>query len=185
MRSLPRRWYHRLAERRDGPLSAHRATARLSAYVYGNILALAAVVVATPTSVEHGTAVVVVIGTGVTTFFAHVFAEFIAHATISADDTTPHEERRLLALEELRDAVPIASSATFPALILLSGMFDILESGWAVLIAGAIIVVRIASVPLVAERVRGNPLSLRVLVAGLATAGVAALVVLLKVLIGH
>ena len=46
-------------------------------------------------------------------------------------------------------------------------------------------VLRIASVPIVVERVRGNEVSVKVIVAGIGTAALAAVVVLLKVLLAH
>ena len=60
-----------------------------------------------------------------------------------------------------------------------------LPTAWAHGLAGAVVVLRIASVPIVVERVRGNRVSMRVIVAGVATAGLAAVVVLLKVLLAH
>ena len=102
-------------------MSPARAARRLSAYVYGNILVLAAVAASTPDSIEHGTAAVLVLATAGTTFLAHVFADFVAGSRIPEvyGDAT-EEQRRFTALEELRDAVPILSSGTFPALMLVS-----------------------------------------------------------------
>lgn len=190
------RGYRRLTERADGPLSRERATARLSAYVYGNILALGAVVVATPLSIADGEAAFLVAATGATTFVAHVFAEFVAHSGFDpADDEEDAADdggvnhatarQREHALAELRDATPIASSATFPSLALMLGWLGVLPSGWAFGIAGGIIVVRIASVPMVTTRIRGVPLTPRVLLIGLLTAAVAAVIVLVKVTLTH
>lgn len=182
----PGRAYRRLTRRRGGPLTPARASARLSAYVYGNILTLAAVVAVSQHSVETGTAALVVVGTTATTFLAHIFAEFVASSNIP--EATAHlseTERRDDGRNELRDAAPIASSGSIPALILALGWLEVLPAWWAQLGAGAVVVVRIAIVPGVTERVRGNPPSLRVFVGGVATAAIAAVIVGLKIAIGH
>ncbi|MFT4127410.1 MAG: hypothetical protein QM662_14425 [Gordonia sp. (in: high G+C Gram-positive bacteria)] len=179
-------WRGVLIERKGGPLPPARAAARLAAYLYGNILVLASVVVASAHSIIDGTAALLVLGTGVTTYAAHVFAELIAHGNIpeahGAGDSAGL--RRILG-DELRDAVPIASSAIGPALVLGLGYHALIPTQAAHLVAGAVVVVRIASVPLVTERVRGNAVGPRVLVAGLLTAALAALIVLLKTFLGH
>jgi hypothetical protein len=178
--------HQRLVRRRDGPITASRASARLSAYVYGNVLTLAAVVAAGQHAIETGTAALLVVGTTVTTLLAHVFAELVANSNIP--EAHPHHngsERRSIARAQFRDAIPIASSGAFPTLILMLAWLEVLPAWWAQLGAGAIIVVRIAMVRTVTERIRGNPPSFRVFLGGLATAAVAAVVVLLKVLVGH
>ncbi len=183
----PRTGLHRrLVARRDGPLTAERASARLSAYVYGNVLTLAAVAAASQHAIETGTAALLVVGTTVTTFLAHVFAEFVATSSIpEASAHHTESQRRSAARTEFRDAVPIASSGSLPAVILALGWLGVLPAWWAQLAAGIVIVVRIAMIRTVIERVRGNAPSFRVLVGGLATAAVAAAIVLLKVVVGH
>lgn len=177
-------FYRALAIRPQGPLPPERATARLSAYVYGNILALASVIVASPASIEHGTAAILVAGTGATTFVAHIFAEFVAHTCVSPPDGHVPEER-VHALAELRDAVPIASSAGLPSMVLALGWMGVLSAQWAFLLAGVLITIRIATVQIVTERLRGRPLTFRVFVAGLATAALAAMIVAAKFVVGH
>ncbi len=180
------RLYQRLVRRNGGPLTAQRASARLSAYVYGNVLTLAAVVATDQHATATGTAALVVVGTTVTTFLAHIFAEVVANANIP--EATAHHsdsERKNAARLEFRDAVPIASSGSVPAVILSLGWLGVLPAWWAELAAGAVVVFRIAIVPGVTERLRGNPPSFRVFLGGLATAAVAAVIVVLKVVIGH
>ncbi|MGV8874398.1 MAG: hypothetical protein ACOH2Q_17835 [Rhodococcus sp. (in: high G+C Gram-positive bacteria)] len=180
------RLYRRVVTRADGPLAPARAARRLSAYVYGNILILAAVAASTSASIEHGTAAVLVLATAGTTFLAHVFADFVAGSQIpEAHDDATDEQRKFKAVEELRDALPILSSGTFPALMLALGWLSVLPAQWAELAAGGVIVVRIASIQIVTQRIRGNPLTFRALLGGLATAAVAALIVLAKVFLGH
>lgn len=182
-------WYGIVTTRRGGPLPPHRAASRLSAYVYGNILVLASVAVANGHTIDEGTAALLVVGTGITTYIAHVFADVIAHATIpeghgQSADTDPGEFRESV-LDELRDAVPIVSSASWPAIILALGWLDAVPTQVAQLVAGGIVVIRIASIEIVSERVRGNRLTFRVLVAGLVTAALAAVIVVAKTYVGH
>ncbi|NMO00036.1 hypothetical protein HH308_02270 [Gordonia sp. TBRC 11910] len=179
------RGYRKLTERTDGPLTTARATARLSAYVYGNILALGAVVIATPESIADGDAALVVAATGATTFVAHVFSDFVAHGGLGSDDDTDAAGEREHALAELRDATPIATSATFPTLALVLGWLGLLPTAWAFTLAGGIVVFRIATVQMVAKRIRGVPLTPRVLLAGLLAAAFAAAIVALKVALTH
>lgn len=170
-------------------------------------MVLAALVTASAHAVENGEAVWLVLGTGLTTYIAHVFADLVAgssipeahgHSGSSAQDGGAHDEghpgsehppaddgARAHVLHELRDATPIISSAILPAIALALGWADVLPTAWAHGLAGAVVVLRIASVPIVVERVRGNRVSMRVIVAGVATAGLAAVVVLLKVLLAH
>lgn len=178
--------HRRLVARRDGPLTPERASARLSAYVYGNILTLAAVAATSQHAIETGTAALLVVGTTVTTFLAHVFAEFVANSTIpEASAHHSESQRRSAARTEFRDALPIASSGSLPAVILALAWLEVLPAWWAQLGAGAVVVVRIAMVRTVTERIRGNPPSFRVFLGGLAIAAVAAAIVLLKVAVGH
>lgn len=180
------RLYRRLVTRADGPLEPARAAKRLSAYVYGNILVLAAVAASTPSSIENGTAAVLVLATAVTTFLAHVFADFVASSQIpEAHGDATDEQRTFEAVEEFRDAVPILSSGTAPAVMLALGWLSVLPGQWSELLAGGVIVIRIATIQMVTERIRGNPLTFRAFLGGLATAAVAALIVLAKVFLGH
>lgn len=180
------RAYERLATRRAGPLPPARAAARLSAYVYGNILVLTAVVAASPASIDDGAAFVLVLATTVTTFLAHVFAEVVARSNIpeSVHGSTESEKKESV-LDEIRDAVPIASSGTVPSAILALAWLWILPTFWAQLIAGGVVVFRIATLQIVARRLRGKPLTFAVFVAGLATAAVAAVIVFAKVYFAH
>ncbi|MCX6470184.1 MAG: hypothetical protein NTW76_12830 [Corynebacteriales bacterium] len=176
----------RFLDRAAGPLSPERASARLSAYIYGTLLALAAVVVVGPAAIENGSAVLVVLGTTATTFLAHVFAEIVAGHSIP--EATAHLEepmRRRLALEELRDAVPIASAGAFPAFFLALGWLDVLNPTWALVLAGAGPILRMALVEIMIQRVRGQRATLRVLLGGIATAVVAAAIVAVKVILTH
>ena len=180
------RLYDRLVDRQGGPLTPGRAAARLSAYVYGNILVLTAVASASPASVENGAAFALVLATTCTTFLAHVFAELVARSNIpeSVHGSTESEKKATIS-DEIRDAVPIASSGTIPAMILALARLSILPSVWAQPLAAGAVVLRIAAIHTVAHRLRGRPLTFRALLAGLITAALAAVVVLVKVYLTH
>lgn len=185
-RVLETRAYRLAATRPTGPLPPMRAAARLAAYVYGNILVLTAVVAATPDAIDDGGAVLLVLTTATTTFVAHVFAEVVARSSIpEAVHGSTESEKKQSVLDEIRDAVPIASSGLFPAVVLALAWLWILPGFWAQLIAGGVGVFRIATLPIVAERLRGRPLTFRVLIAGLSTAVIAAVIVLVKVYTSH
>jgi hypothetical protein len=162
-----RSWYHR---RR--PLDSHEASRRLSAYVYGNILILAALV-PFQDDPEIGHAMVVVIGTALSTFIAHAFAEFLG------GDGSVHP-RALL-----RESMPILTTALVPLLLLWIARAGRMEAGPAVLVAEIVIIGRIASTGMVAARLRDEKSRVRVLLSGALVAGIALLIVLLKVSLTH
>jgi len=183
--ALARR-YGRLVRRAHGPLPPDRARARLSAYVYGTLLALAAVVVVDPPAIEDGTAVLIVVGTTATTFLAHVFAEIVAHRVIvDSEDDRPDRVRARAALEELRDALPIASSGAFPAFFLALGWLGALSTAWAYVLAGAGPIVRIAVAEVAVQRLQNRPMTMQLVLGALVTATVATAIVAIKVAVAH
>jgi hypothetical protein len=162
-----RAWYYR----RD-PLDEHAASRRLSAYVYGNILILAALVpFQDDTDVRH--AILVVIGTALSTFVAHAFAEFLGGGG------TVHPG------ELLRESLPILTTALVPLLFLLIARAGRLPAPTAVLIAELIIIGRIASTGMISARLRAERSRFRILLAGILVAAVALGIVLLKVALTH
>lgn len=162
-----RRWYQR---RR--PLGSHEASRRLSAYVYGNILILAALV-PFQEDADAGHATVVVIGTALSTFIAHAFSEYLG-----GDGSV--RPRALV-----RESMPILTTALVPLLLLGLTWVTNLDMSTAVLIAEVVLVVRIASTGMVAARLRDEKSRLRVLLAGVIVAAVALGIVLLKVALTH
>ena len=114
--ALRRRGVYRPHARRDRNL-VERVRSRVGAYVYGNILVLAAIIATSPESIADWTAVVYVVGTAATTFFGHVVAHRIGQSIGRSDD----EALRLHLAQEARDAVPIVSSGTGPAVLLALG----------------------------------------------------------------
>ena len=140
--------------------------------LYGNILILAALVpFQEDTDVRH--AMIVVIGTALSTFIAHAFSEFLG------GDGSVHP-RALL-----RESLPILTTALVPLLLLLISRVGRLEAGTAVLVAELVIIGRIASTGMVAARLRDEKSRLRVLLSGVLVAGTALLIVVLKVALTH
>lgn len=160
------------------PLSREAAASRISAYVYGNILVLAALVPITTSPQYVGIAIV--LGTALSTFIAHVFAESVSQSVRSGEQLTRAEQ-----IEELRDSVPILSSAVMPCLILLTAWFGWLEPRTAHLLAEVAVLVRIGSTIFVVRRLQGHKPNTRTAVAAVGLVLVATIVVIVKVVLTH
>lgn len=171
-------------------LPPERAARRVSAFAYGNILVLSVVVVAERQSVEEGWAAWLVLGTTISTFFAHIFAEWLSHSVIQRrpGETSGPEATSMNFREALRDALPIITSGTLPFIILLIGSFDLislLDPPGAQLWAAAIIIVRIGFLGLVVEGLQSRKVSWRTIASGLGVATVAAAITVIKVFLTH
>ncbi|MFI6309918.1 hypothetical protein ACIBEK_07285 [Nocardia fusca] len=75
MNSGSRTWLHRPLLSRRVPLDSDNAASRISAYIYGNILVLTALVPVV--SAEKYVGILLVLGTALSTFIAHSFAETV------------------------------------------------------------------------------------------------------------
>ncbi|TNM70279.1 hypothetical protein FHN55_00935 [Streptomyces sp. NP160] len=164
-------------------LDLERVRSRVSAYVYGNVLVLAAVVGCAPESVRSGRAVVIVLATMVTTYLAHVVAHRIGESV-----GRRQEEARLHLRAELRDALPIVTSGVLPALVLLVASLVGSEGtagAVAQLVAALVPVVRLAGTGSVTARMAAGGPSRSAFwsAVGLAVAG--SLIAVVKVLLTH
>lgn len=168
----------RLVPARRAPLSRDAAASRISAYVYGNVLVLAALVPLTTSRQYIGIAIV--LGTAFSTFLAHVFAESVSQSVRSARTLTGNER-----WEELRNSVPILSSALFPCLILLTAWVGWLEPRTAQLLAELVILVRIGSTVFVVQGLQGRPPGTSTVFAAVGMALLAAVVVAVKLVLTH
>lgn len=156
---------------------------RLSAFVYGNLLVLGALVGSRPESVLDGQAVVVVAVTTMTTYVAHVTADLVGEGLGRAVN-----DRRAHTLVELRDAVPIISSGGPPVLLLGAGAL-----GWltwigatgVLLTALAFVVVRLALTGWVAGRYSTGSSRRRAFWTGVGLAVVGLAVAVVKVAFTH
>jgi hypothetical protein len=159
-------------------VAADEAESRVSAYVYGNVLVLAAVVGASPAAVGSGTAVVLVVGTVLSTYVAHVLAHVIGALFGGGAG------RHAVAVE-LRDAVPIISSGITPALLLGATALGWPSEAWGQALSAAVLLARIAGTGIVYRRLRADVPLGRAWAVGALAAAVAAVVVVLKLTLTH
>jgi hypothetical protein len=159
-------------------LPPERKRARLTAYVYGNILVLAAVATATPHTIENGHAAVVVGATTVTTYLAHVLAHEVGDAVLNEQVETDRQE--------LRDALPIISSGSIPIVLLVAGaLTDRVDVGIAEFVAMGVVIFRLAATGTLVTRLGGAPSARRAAWGGFALAAIGVLIATLKVLFLH
>ena len=163
-----RRWFDRRT-----PLPTEVARHRTTAFIYGNILVLAAVVQVSLHPITGGS-VVTVLATAVTTFLAHVFADVI---------TSTWSWRTVL--HAARDSAPILTSGIIPAALLLLAPLLGFPSSLAVLFAELLLVARIALVGIVVARLRTEPTSSSTVLAGIALAVLGLIIVVTKVVLTH
>ncbi|WP_420750715.1 hypothetical protein [Rhodococcus sp. O3] len=163
---------------RSQPLDRSNAASRISAYIYGNILVLAALVPVVTDRQYVGIAIV--LGTTLSTFVAHVFAEAIGHSVRVGTPLTAAER-----WAEVRNSVPILSSAVMPCVILAIGWIGWLEPRTAQLLAEIAVLVRIGGIVFVIGRLNGKRPSKGWLTSAAVIMLVALSVVLTKVLLTH
>ncbi|NLV79913.1 MAG: hypothetical protein GXY65_11345 [Rhodococcus sp.] len=163
---------------RHRPLPERSASGRMSAYIYGNLIVLATLVPITTTSQYVGIAIV--LGTSFSTFLAHAFAEAVALSVHEGKELSRAER-----LGELRDSVPILSSAVMPCLILATAWVGWLEPRTAQILAEVTVLVRIASTVFVIQRLLGRRPTTSTVVAAAAIAVTATIVVVVKIALTH
>lgn len=161
-------------------LSSHDAAHRISAYTYGNILALGALVLVSPSDIEHGHALTVLLATGLTTYLAHFLAESQEHRLLRGDNLT-----RADLATALRNAVPIVSSTLTPAFFLALAALHLLPAKVSWYLAVLSLVGRLFSVGFVVARYRKESATFRTLLGGIIFAALALAVALLKALLTH
>ena len=162
-------------------LPVERVRSRVSAYIYGNIFVLAAIFATSPVSIAKWTAVTIVVATSATTFFAHVVALNIGQAIGRTDD----EVLRVHLAQEARDAVPIMTSGTGPAVLLALGAFGWLPPELSQLLAEAVVVLRLAATGIIVRRISGHDSPLAGLWSGFALAGIGVVIAALKYILTH
>jgi tellurite resistance protein TehA-like permease len=160
------------------PLDVEDSASRISAYVYGNILVLAALVPLHDASTTR--AALVVVGTVLSTFIAHAFAESVGRSARIGRPLTRAEH-----FEELRDSVPVLTSGVVPAAVVGLDALGVLEQQTALLLAELWVVSRIAGLGIVMTRLRGEKLSKDTLAACSLLAFAAIAVVAVKLVLTH
>jgi hypothetical protein len=161
--------------RRPPPID--EAADRISAYVYGNILVLAALVLLTHDDVDHGAALAIVAGTAVSTFVAHAFAEHLGSAVRVG------QHARLTVV--LRDSLPIISSATLPAILMAAGAVGWVPPLVALRIAEVSVVIRLGATAFVVSRLQGRPVTTLTWLESIGLALAAVAIVGVKLLLTH
>lgn len=161
-------------------LTIERLRLRLAAYVYGNILVLAAIVVATGKTIAAGEAPLVVLITTLTTYGAHIIAQDVGQQLGRG-----RGEHHGHIVDEMRDAAPILWSGVVPSVILLSALLNVVPTQVSQVAAAVWIVVRLALMGFLVERLNQRKATWRTLSGGFALALASAIVVVLKVLFAH
>ena len=156
------------------------AAGRISAFVYGNILCLAAVVVLTPEEMHSWHGWVYVLGTGASTYLAHVVAALVAHRVTEGRPVSPSE-----VLDETKRAWPIAASTFVPVVILVAAALSMIAPTHAWVAAQAVIMIQLASLGLWVARAAGERPRIGLFLPGIALAFVGALVALAKAMLTH
>jgi hypothetical protein len=165
---------------RKHPLGTAEAAGRTTAYVYGNILVLAAMVALSPPDAETSRAVLIVLGTAISTFVAHVFAEAMGAQVRETEAPTMASSLTLA-----RESFPILTSGVLPSIILALGWLDVLDNSVALILAEAVVLFRIAGTGVVVARLRDERSSLKIILLGIGAAVLGGLVSLLKVSLTH
>jgi hypothetical protein len=153
----------------------------VGAYVYGNVLVLAAIFATSPESIYNWTGVVIVAATSLTTFLAHVVAHRIGQSIGRTDD----EALSLRRAQVTRDAVPIMSSGTGPAVLLALGAVGWLPPELSLVLAVGYVVLRLAGTGIVVRRISGQALPPGVLWSGVALAGIGVVIAVLEAVLTH
>lgn len=161
-------------------LTREHAAARVSAYVYGNILIFAAVLALDATDVRYGRAILVELGVAFSTFLAHVLSEVIGHGIRTNTPTTKAD-----VLHEIRDSTPIVTSALIPCLLLTTAVLAWLPGPVAITASELYLFTRLAVVGFVIDRFRSRRTSSRTLLAGALIALIAAGIAVLKVALSY
>ncbi|WP_072687234.1 hypothetical protein [Rhodococcus marinonascens] len=174
---LPSLFNRPTLDSKDGLTSEHAAS-RISAYIYGNILVLAALIPVTQSQETLGIAVV--FGAALSTFLAHVFAESVGQTLRLGRSLTSTERRR-----ELRDSVPVLTSAVMPSVILCTAVLGWFEPATAQLIAEIVMIVRIGSISYVISHLRQEKVTLGTHWAAIGLAVIATAIVVVKVFLTH
>jgi hypothetical protein len=170
-------WPGRKARR---PRPPHDASARISAYIYGNIIAFAALVPLDADAAEHLHGLSLTAGAAATTFLAHLLAELVGSSAVENGGPASSALRH-----EIGSSMPILTTAAVPCLLLGASAAGLLPGGVALLIAQGYLLIRIALVGLIIEQIRSTRISPRGLLAGVAVAALAGLVVVAKTVLSH
>lgn len=150
----------------------------MSAFVYGDVLVLAATAGVSYADVASGKALLIIIGTVLSTYLAHVLADVVGAVFAG------HGSAALLGAE-MRDSVPVISSGV-PSLVLMgAAAVDLIPGLWCQGAACAILIARLPGIGLVYRRLHDDVTTRAAIRFGAAVAVVAAVAVGLKLVLTH
>lgn len=164
-----------------GDMSREEAASRVSAYVYGNVLVMAALISLRPESLGGPTGVLYVLGVGVSTFVAHMVGDAVGRRVREGSGPIRWTEVR----REIRGTTPIGTAATVPAAILLPAWAGLADAEVVLLLAIAVTDLRLVLLGSAVEWFSGERSSGRLFLAGLGLAIVSAAVAVLKWKLAH
>lgn len=186
---VPRAWFAgtggpagAAADRSTPPrraFDAQRVRNRVAAFVYGNLTLLAAVLTSSSAMAADGQALALVAATALSTFVAHALSDAFSRR-VSPDGEHPHGLR-----DELRDALPIATSAAVPLLLFCLDALGAVPAAVAQAMAAAVIVVRLAATGLVVDRLQGRRPTAAALMTGICLAAAGSALTVAKVTLTH
>jgi hypothetical protein len=158
---------------------SERLATLVTAATYGAVIVLGAVVLATPRNVESGYGLELVLGAGVATWVAHVFADLVGDQL---------RQNRPLDGADLRNAMtlgsPILVAALFPSLALIPGRLELVSGQTALWLAAGIGILELVGIGgFVAYVHRSREVHTWRFVLAVALVGVA--VVLVKIFLGR
>jgi hypothetical protein len=159
-------------------LTPAEASGRITAYVYGNLVVLGAMLALIPSTAASTQGALTILAAGLSTFVAHAFADMLGRRVGHGHRSVVHA-----ALASARESLPIVTSAIVPIGILAIGAWMNWSEAPVQLAAELFICVRVGMIGATAERYRGRPSSRRFVLVGVAIAIAAALVSLAKVII--
>jgi hypothetical protein len=155
-----------------------RLAERVSAASYGTVLIIAALLVIETEDVASGWGWELMVGVGVATWVAHLYAEVLGDHVRNVDALQPHELRKAMA-----DGLPILLAAVLPALMLGLGRLGAVDPGQALWIAVIVALLQLIFIGAFVGVSSGQRSSSWRYAAIAAVFGVA--VVLLLVVLGH
>lgn len=130
------------------PLSKHLSSAhrdrlaeRVSAASYGTVLIIAALLLVEAEDVASGLGWELIVGVGVATWVAHLYAEVLGNHVRSVDALQAHALRRAMT-----DGLPILLASVLPAVALLLGRLEIVGARQALWIAVILAVLQLVAV---------------------------------------
>jgi hypothetical protein len=152
----------------------------VSAYVYGNVLVMAALISLRPEDLRGPAGVLYVLGVGISTFVAHMVGDAVGRRVREGRSIQWTEVRH-----EIRDTLPIGTAAALPAAILLLACGGLVDARLVLGLALAVTDLRLALLGSAVEWLSGERSSARVFMAGVGLAVVSGAVAVLKWRLTH